>query len=44
MICPIQYFEANFLWEASLKILNSGIEMATETIGKFYEICLLLEG
>ena len=31
MICLIQYFEADFLWKVSLKILNSGIILKTFT-------------
>ena len=33
IICPIQYFEADFLWKVSLKILNSGIILKTFTHG-----------
>ena len=29
IICLIQYFEADFLWKVSLKILNSGIILKT---------------
>ena len=29
--CLIQYFEADFLWKVSLKILNSGIILKTFT-------------
>ena len=31
IICLIQYFEAGFLWNVSLKILNSGIILKTPT-------------
>ena len=30
-ICLIQYFEADFLWKVSLKILNSGLILKTFT-------------
>ena len=29
IICPIQHFEADFLWKVSLKILHSGIILET---------------
>ena len=31
IICLIQYFEADFLWKVSLKILNSGLILKTFT-------------
>ena len=31
MIFQIQYFEADFLWKVSLKILNSGLILKTFT-------------
>ena len=31
IICLIQYFEADFQWKVSLKILNSGITLKTFT-------------
>ena len=31
-ICLIQYFEADFLWEVSLKILNSGIQILKHAV------------
>ena len=31
IIIPIQHFEADFLWEASLKILNSEVILKTFT-------------
>ena len=37
IICLIQYFEADFLWEVSLKILNSGIVLKA-----FTHVCILI--